>query len=99
MTLTTLETWFRQRAGQRLPPAARLLMTADQMEPPRLRRHLVLHVAEEDWADGLVQWSQTRELIEARLGPTTLVVAEQNVGKLRERLNVAGIKISLESDH
>lgn len=94
MTLTTLETWFHQRAGQPLPPAARLLMTADQMEAPRLRRHLVLHVAEEDLADGLMQWPQTRELIEERLGPTTLVVAEENAGTLRERLREAGITLA-----
>ncbi|HTU17675.1 MAG TPA: helicase-associated domain-containing protein [Gemmataceae bacterium] len=94
VTLTTLETWFHQRAGQQLPPAARLLMTAGLAEPPRLRRHLVLHVVDEDLADGLVQWPQTRELIEERLGPTALVVAEENVAALRERLSAAGITIA-----
>ncbi|MGH7171185.1 MAG: helicase-associated domain-containing protein [Gemmataceae bacterium] len=94
MTLTALETWFHQRAGQPLPPAARLLMTAGQGEAPRLRRHLVLHVADEELADGLVQWPQTRELIEQRLGPTALVVAEQNAALLRERLRAAGITLA-----
>jgi hypothetical protein len=99
MTLTALETWFRQRAGKPLPPAARLLMTAGEMEAPRLRRHLVLHVAEEDLADGLVQWPGTRELIEERLGPTTLVVAEENAQTLRERLRAAGIALAEPSEH
>ncbi len=94
MTLTALETWFLQRAGQPLPSAARLLMTAGQGEAPQLRRHLVLHVADEDLADGLVQWPQTRELIEERLGPTALVVAEDNAEKLRERLSAAGITLA-----
>ncbi len=94
MTLTALEIWFHQRASQPLPPAARLLMAADQMEKPQLRRHLVLHIADEDLADGLVQWPQTRELIEERLGPTALVVAEENVPLLCERLREAGIELA-----
>jgi hypothetical protein len=94
MTLTTLEMWFHQRAGQSMPAAARLLMTADQAEAPCLRRHLVLHVADEELADGLMQWPQTRELIEERLGPAALVVAEENAVALRERLSAAGITIA-----
>jgi hypothetical protein len=94
MTLTALETWFLQRAGQSLPAAARLLMTAGQGEAPQLRRHLVLHVADEELADGLMQWPQTRELIAERLGPTALVVAEENVERLRERLHDAGITLT-----
>ena len=69
-------------------------MTAGQGEAPRLRRHLVLHVADEELADGLVQWPQTRELIEERLGPTALVVAEDNAAGLRERLSAAGITLA-----
>jgi hypothetical protein len=94
MTLPALETWFFQRSGQQLPAAARLLMTAGQMEAPSLRRHLVLHVADEELADGLEQWPQTRELIADRLGPTALVVAEENVEQLRARLRAAGIPLA-----
>jgi hypothetical protein len=94
MTLPALETWFFQRSGQQLPAAARLLMTAGEGEPPRLRRHLVLHVADEELADGLEQWPQTRELIEERLGPTALVVAEENAELLRQRLLAAGITLA-----
>jgi hypothetical protein len=94
MALTALEIWFRQRTGQPLPAAARLLMTAGQAEVPQLRRHLVLHVAAEELADGLMQWPQTRELIAERLGPTALVVTEENVAALRERLNAAGITLA-----
>ncbi len=98
LTLTALESWFHQRAAQPLPPAARLLMSADQVEAPKLRRHLVLHVASEELADGLGQWPQTRDLIEARLGPTALVVAEENVPALRERLIAAGIRLAETED-
>jgi hypothetical protein len=89
-----LEAWCQQRAGQLLPPAARLLMTAGQAEPPRLQRHLVLHVADPEVADGLLQWPETRGLIEAQLGPTALAVAEDKVELLRQRLRAAGILLS-----
>ncbi len=94
LTLAALETWFHQRAGQPLPAAARLLMTAGQVEAPRLQTHLVLHVAAEELADGLQQWPQTRELIEQRLGPTALVVAEENLTVLSERLHAAGFALT-----
>ena len=93
LTLTALESWFHQRVGQSLPPAARLLMSAEQVQSPQLRRHLVLHVDSEEWADGLEQWPDTRLLIEERLGPRVLAVAEENVEKLRERLRAAGITL------
>jgi hypothetical protein len=93
LSASTLETWFQQRAGQMLPASARLLLSGSQSEPPRLRRHLVLHVADESLADGLQQWPETRSLIEDRLGPTTLVVGEEQVKLLRERLQAAGITI------
>jgi hypothetical protein len=48
-------------------------------------------------ADGLMQWPQTKGLIEARLGPTTLAVAEENLPRLRERLAAAGIALADES--
>lgn len=94
MTLTGLEAWFAQRTGNPLPAAARLLMLAGQIETPRLEPHLVLHVATPELADGLVQWPQTRELIDQRLGPTALVVAAENVEPLKQRLQEAGIKLA-----
>ncbi|HEY7425551.1 MAG TPA: helicase-associated domain-containing protein [Gemmataceae bacterium] len=94
MTLTALELWFHQRSGQPLPAAARLLMMAGQAEAPYLRRHLVLHVTDEELADGLMQWPETRKLIAERLGPTALVIAEENTAPLRERLSAAGIALA-----
>jgi hypothetical protein len=96
MTRTMLEMWFHQRAGQPLPPAARLLMTAGEAEAPHLRHHLVLHVADEEMADGLMQWPQTREWIEERLGPTALVVRQENVPALCEQLRAVGIEVGNE---
>jgi len=94
LMLSTLESWFHQRAGQPLSAAARLLMVAGQVDPPFFRRYLVLHLATAELADGVVQWPETRAFIESRLGPTALVVSEENAPQLRERLEKAGIKIA-----
>jgi hypothetical protein len=86
-----LEAWFQQRTGRSIPASAHLLLTGAQLPPPDLRRHLVLHVATEEIADGLLQWPPTGTLIEDRLGPTALVVSEENVSKLQEQLRVLGM--------
>src|SRR5262249_9761018 len=93
-SLPLLEQWFVQRTGRALPPAARLLMVGGEMEAPRLQRHLVLHVAAAELADGLMQWPETRPLIAERLGPTALAVAEENVTALRERLARLGVTLA-----
>jgi hypothetical protein len=87
----TLEMWFQQRAGSMLPPAVLLLLTGSEEPPPSVRREVVLHLASEQLADGLLQWPPTRALIAARLGPTTLSVEEANVAALRKQLAEAGI--------
>ncbi|MBL8796695.1 MAG: helicase-associated domain-containing protein, partial [Planctomycetia bacterium] len=88
-----LEEWFSQRTGLMLPAAARLLLTASQMSGVDLRRRLVLHVASAEIADGLQQWPQTRSLIDERLGPTFLAVAEEHAEELRKRLQSLGMHI------
>jgi hypothetical protein len=90
----SLEVWFRQRVGQPVSAAALLLLTGSQEPTPTLRRHLVLHVATTELADGLMQWPATRALIHARLGPTALSVAAEDVAPLREQLSRAGISLA-----
>src|SRR5262249_37371553 len=75
--LQTLEGWFLQRTGQPLSAAARLLLVGGQVGPLELKRLLVLYAPTAEVADGLLQWPETRALIEARLGPTALVVSEE----------------------
>jgi hypothetical protein len=94
INVTALEAWFQQRTGHSLSPAARLLLIGAELPSPELRRHLVLTVATEDLAEGLVQWPETRSLVEARLGPTALIVADENVGRLRERLAALGVTLA-----
>jgi hypothetical protein len=93
VTLTFLARWFEQRTGLPLPPAARLLLTGLEAPSPELRRRLVLHVADTDIADGLEQWPATAALIEMRLGPTALAIAESNVPSMIARLEELGIKV------
>jgi hypothetical protein len=93
LTLSSLETWFAQRTGQPLSASARLLMLGSEMDTPTVEQCLVLHVPSEEVADGLIQWPETRSLIEARLGPTALVVAEENLAALREKLAALGVTV------
>jgi hypothetical protein len=92
-SLPALENWFGQRTGQPLSPAALVLFTGPEMPPLELRRQLVLHVASPLAADGLLQWPATRELVQGRLGPTTLVVAEQHIEELRCRCEELGLRL------
>jgi hypothetical protein len=96
VSLATVETWFQQRTGGPITPAARLLLTGAQGNAPQLKKHLVLHVANADLADGLMQWPETRALIESRLGPTAVVVRQEQVEQLRERLRAAGMEMESE---
>jgi hypothetical protein len=93
LSVPQLEAWFAQRAGGHLSPAARLLLAGAQAPSPQVKRHLVLHVATPELADGLVQWPETRALIDERLGPTALAVAEENADRLRELLRRLGMAV------
>jgi hypothetical protein len=94
LSLTNLEGWFVQRTGQALSPAARLLLTGNELPPLELRQLHVLNLPAKELADGLIQWPATRDLIVERLGPMAVVVAEENVEILRERLTALGMKIA-----
>jgi hypothetical protein len=93
LSVQALEGWFQQRTGQALPAAARLLLVGGQVGPLEMKRLLVLYAPTAEVADGLQQWPETRALIEARLGPTALVVAAAAAGALRKRLEGLGIEL------
>ena len=95
LLLHDLEKWFQQRTGGPLPSAANLMLTAADAAAS-LRRQLVLHLASEEHADGLMQWPGTRGLIEERLGPAALSVLPENVPLLEERLRELGMELKLE---
>jgi hypothetical protein len=94
VTPVFLEGWFERRTGQPLTAAARLLLTGPETPPLELRRQLVLFVPNAVIADGVMEWPGTRSLVQARLGPTALAVAEEDVAALTERLREVGVNVA-----
>ena len=94
MTLQALEAWFRQRSGQPLSPAARLLLMGPQAPPAVLKQQLVLTVATPELADGILQWPETGSLVGERLGPTALAIAVENIETLKRKLDELGVATS-----
>jgi hypothetical protein len=94
LTLPVLETWFPQRTGQPLTAAARLLLGESPGRPLRLGPLVVLEVPSTELADGLVQWPATRDLIQSRLGPQALTIAENDLPALRQRLVELGLEVN-----
>jgi len=92
-----LEEWFLQRSGHALSAAAILLLQGSSLEPLHVRSQFVLSVPSEELADGLLQWPQTRALIQERLGPVALVVAQEDLAALRDRLTALGASLITES--
>ena len=88
-----LDEWFVQRTGSSLTAAGRLLLQGSTTSKVNLRQRLVLDVGSETVADGLLQWPQTRSLIEERLGTTTLAISADQWPELRNRMQALGIQI------
>jgi hypothetical protein len=97
LSVRTLDEWFMQRSGRPLSPAARLLLNGCQAPVAALRRQLVLHVATEELAEGLLQWPVTRPLIQEQLGPTALAVAEEHADELAQQLRNLGTLVQIDS--
>ncbi len=89
-----LEAWFAHRSGQPLSAAARLLLLGADASPFTVHQQTVLRVPSEELADGLVQWPGTRALVVERLGPTALVVEEEHLPLLKERLAAVGAAVN-----
>ena len=96
MTWAVLEAWFEQRTGMPGSPAAKFLFGATDVPPFEFRRQIVLHVAAVETADGLLQWPGTQTYLQGRLGPTALVVAENDVEPLAAVLRDLGIAVRFE---
>lgn len=94
LTEETLDRWFLIRCNQPLSPAARLLLTGHATDPLQLRHLTVVQVASEEIADGLMQWPETRIHIAERLGPTAIVVVEEQLPQLLEKIQSLGMKLT-----
>jgi hypothetical protein len=88
-----LDDWFARRTGGRLPPAARLLLTADGIAPATFQQVLILRLPSAEVADGILAWPETRALVSERLSPTVLAVDAAAIDALREKLTSIGARI------
>ncbi len=95
LTASSLSRWFAQRAGADVPPAIRLLLHASSpsAESPKLIRPIVLNAPTADLLDGLLQHPSTRGLLGDRLGPTSAIVPEPSVERLRAALAAFGLNL------
>ena len=90
LSLQDVDGWLATRSGAGLSPAAKLLAAPDASTTFLLERCLVLHAPTPEAADGLLQLPATRDLIRARLGPTALLVADDDVPALRDQIGNLG---------
>ncbi len=92
MNLESLDNWFFTRTGLPLSPAGRLFLT-NATPSPSSKLCRVVQVPSVEFADGLVQWPSTGELIRERLGPMAVVVEDSDLPELRRLLGDLGIEI------
>jgi hypothetical protein len=95
-TVSDLEQWAINRAGEPLSASARLLLAGNGGPPAEIRRRLVLTLPSESIADGVCQWPETAGLLEDRLGPRAVIVAEDHVDELLRRLTELGVATTRE---
>jgi hypothetical protein len=93
LSVRGLEEWFQQRTGQPLPPAARLLLADPDTPPLTVQRLLVVQVPTPALADGLLQWPETKGLIQARLGPAALQIDERHLDLLHKKIQELGLRL------
>jgi hypothetical protein len=91
--LSDIDIWFNDRTGQPLSPAGRLLLLGPQLPSAMVSRLFILRFPSSEMADGAMQWSETRPLIAERLGPTAVVVAEENLETLQNVLREVGLGV------
>jgi hypothetical protein len=96
MTLAMLSHWFTRRTDAEIPPAVRLLLLANQSRVPPLStsRPLVLHAPSAELIDGLAQHPSTRIHLGERLGPTSVVVPDEELEAFRVALAGLGLAIA-----
>ncbi|MGC8640656.1 MAG: helicase-associated domain-containing protein, partial [Isosphaeraceae bacterium] len=93
ITPVQITDWFARRTSEPPSPALKLLLQPALARPITLsaRRMLVVSTPTAELADGLIQHPATRDLIEERLGPTSIVVSDGNLETLKSVLDELGI--------
>src|SRR5262249_15934540 len=95
LTAAQLSQWFVKRTGQATPTAVRLLLASASMRVPAFAttRPLVLHTPSANLLDDLAQHPETRGLLGDRLGPTSIVIPDASLERLREALRRLGLSL------
>jgi hypothetical protein len=90
--------WYVKRTGAEIPPAVRLLLLAASGRPAPLeaRRPLVLETPAAHWLDGLLQHPATRDYLGPRLGPTSVIIPEEQLASLRRAIAELGLDLEIE---
>jgi hypothetical protein len=96
ITLASLTHWFARRTDGTIPPAVRLLVLAghSRVKPFSTSRPLVLHAPTAELLDGLLQHPSTRSHLGERLGPTSVVVPDEELDAFRAALEALGLSIA-----
>jgi hypothetical protein len=97
-SLTNVEEWLLQRAGERLSPAARLLAAPESSVQFRIEPCLILHAPTAEMADALAQLPETRSLIRERLGPTAISVSDADLPRLREAIEALKQRMDIKDN-
>ena len=93
-----LSEWFERRAGRAIPAAVELLLLAKSSRVPRLKaaKIIVVTVPSAEVLEGLRQLPMTRSFLGEVLGPTSVVVAENQLAALQSVLEELKIIIDIE---
>jgi Helicase conserved C-terminal domain len=96
LSLSDLDQWSASRSGAPMAASARLLFAGSGGMTGELRQRLVLTLPSEAVTDGVCQWPETADLLEDRLGPTTVAVPDENAEELLRRLAAVGVDVRRE---
>ena len=90
-----LAEWYSRRTGGEVPSAVRLLLLAKASRVPALKAAhlLVLDLPNPGLLDGLLQHPATGPLLGRRLGPSSVVIADDRLLSLQKVLKELGIDL------
>jgi hypothetical protein len=95
MSAPQLVEWYTRRTGGDIPAAVRLLLAARTSRVPQLKaaRMLILNLPTAELLDGLIQHPATSRWLGDRLGPISVVIAEDRLAPLKNALKDLGIDL------
>jgi hypothetical protein len=95
-THSRLDSWFRERSGFSLSAAGTLLALPDGAISLQVRNLWVVSVNDPWLAAGLIQWPNTRHLIQEQLSPTTFTIAAKDLPLFQQALAEIGQQVEID---